>query len=98
MTKEYKDALAEVDCILSVVSDNIVEKIPSSFLDFIKKQKTQNYQFTINHGLPIKEQSLKKETKAMISLIYRSYLCSTDESKKYKIDVNRVKKISIRIK
>lgn len=86
MIQVYKDALAEVDYILNLVSEDMLKKIPNSFLNFIKKQKTQNYQLTIKDKIPLTEQSLKRETKAIISLIYRSYLCSADESKRYKMD------------
>ena len=32
------------------------------------------------------EQKILRETKAILSLIYRSYLCSSEESRKLKID------------
>lgn len=86
MTVEYQNALAEVDYILGITSEEILKKIPKSLLNFIKKQKTNNYQFTINEELSLAEQSLRKETRAIISLIYRSYLCSPEQSKKNKID------------
>lgn len=86
MTVEYQDALAEVDYILGLASDDIIKKIPNSLLDFIKKQKTKDYQFTIDDELPLVNQPLKEETRAIISLIYRSYLCSPNQSRKYKID------------
>ena len=86
MTVEYQNALSEVDYILGLTSEDIIKKIPKSLLDFIKKQKTKNYQFSINEELPLVEQQLKEETRAIISLIYRSYLCSPNENKKYKID------------
>ena len=53
MTIEYKNALAEVDYILGLASKDVLKKIPSSFLNFIKKQKTQNYQFKLNDELMI---------------------------------------------
>ena len=86
MTIEYQNALAEVDYILSITSEELLKKIPKSLLDFIKKQKNNFYQFTINEELSLAEQPLKKETRAIISLIYRNYLCTTEQSKKYKID------------
>lgn len=86
MTTEYRDALAEVDYILSLTSNDIIKKIPTSLLDFIKKQKSPNCQLSINEGLSLYGQPLKKETRAIISLIYRCYLCSPEQSKKYKID------------
>lgn len=99
MTIEYQNALAEVDYILGITSEEILKKIPKSLLDFIKKQKTNNYQFTINEELSLAEQPLKKETRAIISLIYRSYLCSPEQSKKNKIDdIIELAKEEIRLK
>ena len=86
MTVEYQNALAEVEYILSIASDDIKKKIPKSFFDFIKKQKTKDYQISLNDELSLVEQPLRKETKAIISLIYRSYLCSDNQKRKYKID------------
>lgn len=86
MTVEYQNALAEVDYILGITSEELLKKIPKSLLDFIKKHKTENYQIYLNEELSLAEQSLKKETRAILSLIYRSYLCSPNQSKKYKID------------
>lgn len=86
MTSEYKNALAEVDCILGLASDEIIEKIPNTVLNFIKNQKNQNYKLEINDELSLSEQNLMKETRAIISLIYRSYLCSPSMKRKYKID------------
>lgn len=86
MTVEYQNALAEVDYILSITSEELLKKIPKSLLDFIKKHKIENYQIYLNEESSLAEQSLQKETKAILSLIYRSYLCSSDQSKKSKID------------
>ena len=86
MTTEYKNALAEVDYILGITSKELLKKIPKPFLDFIKEQKTNNYQFTLNEELPLTKQPLKAETKAILSLIYRNFLCSREQSRKSKID------------
>ena len=86
MTLEYKNSLAEVDYILSISSEEILRKIPKSLLKFIKEQKNDDYNFFVNEELPLVEQSLRKETRAILSLIYRSYLCSPEQKRKNKID------------
>ncbi len=86
MTVEYQNALAEVEYILNITSEKITKKIPKSLLDFINKNKAENYKFYLNEELSLAEQPLRKETRAILSLIYRSYLCSPNQSKKYKID------------
>lgn len=86
MTIEYQEAFAEVDYILGITSEELLKKIPKSLLDFIKKNKKKDYKFCINKELSLANQSLKKETKAIISLIYRNYFCSPEQSKKYKLN------------
>ena len=61
MTVEYQNALAEVDYILSITSEDIIKKIPKSLLDFIKAKKTKNYQISLNDELSLAEQPLKQE-------------------------------------
>ena len=86
MTIEYKNALAEVDCILDNTSKELLTKIPNSILRFIKESKSKEYKFKLDDNLSLSEQSLKKETRSIISLLYRTYLCSPIERKKYIID------------
>ncbi len=80
---EYKIALAEVDDILKFTDKEIVDKIPQSFKDFIKQNKDTNYITNINPYLPINSQNIKDETKSIIALIYRSYIATEDEKKKF---------------
>ena len=86
MTIEYQNALAEVDMILNLAEKNILNKIPDSFLNFIEQKKSKSYISNFNMELPLTKQNLLKETRAILSLIYRSYLCNSDENKKLKID------------
>ena len=86
MTAEYKNALAEVDMILKLMSKDMLNKIPNSFLNFIEQKKSKSYIPNLNMELSLNEQDLLNETKAILSLIYRSYLCSSEESRKLKID------------
>lgn len=86
MTIEYQNALAEVDMILKLVQKDILNKIPNSFLNFIEQKKSKSYIPNFNMELSLNEQNLLKETRAILSLIYRSYLCNSDRRKKLKID------------
>ena len=86
MTIEYQNALAEVDMILKIMQKDMLNKIPNSFLEFVEQKKSKSYIPNLNMELSLNEQNLLKETRAILSLIYRSYLCDSDESKKLKID------------
>ena len=51
-----------------------------------------------NFDMPLYEQNLLKETRMILSLIYRSYLCDSKQSRKLKIDdIIELKKNQIEI-
>ena len=86
MTIAYQNALAEVDTILEFMLPELLHKIPNSFLEFIKQKKSKSYTINLDMELPLEEQDLLKETRTILSLIYRSYLCSSEQSRKLKIE------------
>ena len=58
-------------------------QIPVSFLNFIKQNKKENHINNINPYLKIEEQNISEEVKAIMALIYRSYIASEEEKKEY---------------
>ncbi len=98
MTLVYENALAEVDSILKLMPENLLHKIPKSFLDFVEQKKSKSYITNFNFDMPLYEQNLLKETRMILSLIYRSYLCDSKQSRKLKIDdIIELKKNQIEI-
>ena len=51
------------------------EKLPNSFIKMVEKEKDRNYNIQISSDIPIYEQDLLKETKNILAVIYRLYLC-----------------------
>lgn len=86
MNNEYMKAFSEVNLILGLLPQNMKIKIPASFLEFVNKNKSDNYNFNFDMNLPLSKQNLLKETKIILSLIYRNYLCMEDVKKKLEID------------
>lgn len=86
MTNKYKNALSEMNRILNLLSEDMKSKIPQSFIDFVNENKSETYDFNLDMDLPLKEQRLMKETKVILSLIYRSYLCDKEIKRKLEID------------
>lgn len=80
---EYRQSLTEVFDIMKHSDKIIIEKIPISFIRYLKRNLDSNYVVNISYTTDIKEQCFKKYTKTMLSLIYRDYLC--DEIEKEKI-------------
>ena len=86
MTNEYKNALSEVNAILNLLSEDMKNKIPQSFFEFVNKNKSETYRPNFDMDLPLTEQKLLKDTKVILSLMYRSYLCDENTRRKLEID------------
>lgn len=75
MDEVYTKALTEVDEVLNYLDVKLLNKIPETFKNFIKNSKNKMYKYQYNKEKPLYEQELSKEAKAIISLIYRDYIC-----------------------
>lgn len=81
MKKQYKEALAEVDIILENTEEELVNKIPHNFKKFIKENKEKNHTIKLQNNKTLMEQNIKQETKQILALLYRDYICSKEEKK-----------------
>ena len=82
ISTEYKEAMAEVLCILRLSDEQVIKKIP---LDVIKnlKENAENIEgveekFEMYHD-DISVLDLKQETLALLAAIYRKYLCAEEQ-------------------
>lgn len=82
----YQNALAEVSTILPLLPKDLLEKIPKSLLNFIEQKRSKSYMLDVNLEKTLSEQNLLKETRIILSLLYRSYLCDSEQSRKLKIE------------
>ena len=78
MTLEYKRSLTELNSILNYMNVEHIKKIPAKFIDFINKNMDKDYIPNIDKNVPINQQELKKDTKVLLSLIYRNYWCDNE--------------------
>lgn len=76
----YRNSFKEVYEILKSTENELLAKIPTKFINFIKNNMNENYKTNIQQDVDIDKQPLSKETEAILSLIYRSYW-ATDEEK-----------------
>lgn len=81
--KNYRNALVELNIILSMTSDDLVSKIPKNMRDFFKRNQSSDYEANIDTSLPINEQQLLPKTKSLMAMIYRYYFCNEVERKEY---------------
>ena len=82
MTLEYQRSLTELNIILNYMNVEHIKKIPTKFMDFITKNMDKDYIPNIDKNVPINQQELKKDTKILLSLIYRNYWCDNETQKK----------------
>lgn len=79
----YKNSFKEVYDILENTEDELIAKIPTKFMKFIKKNMNENYKTNIQRDVDIDKQQLLKETEAVLSLIYRSYWATDEEKQEF---------------
>lgn len=80
MEESYRNGLAEVYEILKYADKESLNKIPESFKEFIKENKS-DYIAEIDPEKDLKDQDLLYETKVILSVLYRDYWASQDERK-----------------
>ena len=83
VTKELSEAAVEFNCILSNASPEIIKKIPKSFINFMKDIASTTYKFDYDKSKKLNEQTLKLETRGLISLVYSDYICNDKEKEEY---------------
>lgn len=80
MKKEYTEAFAEINEILKIMPESLVNKISIKFRQMIQNELDTEYKTNIKE--PIENCELKEETKVILGLIYRDFLCEPEERKK----------------
>lgn len=78
MEEKYKKAFKEIYIILNRASNDELDKIPKSFIEFIEKNMDINHEPQIEFNENF-ENSVLEETLLLLALIYRDYLISKEE-------------------
>ena len=78
MRNTMNQAFSEVYGVINHMSEEVQGKIPKRFMNLIKDNRDLEYTFNIDYTIDIKKQLLK-ESKVILSLIYRDYLCSKEK-------------------
>lgn len=80
---EYSEALVEVLQVLENTNENLVNKIPKKFTEFMKNNASKIYQVELNKNQPLNELPLKEKTKDILAMIYRTYWCTPQKRSDY---------------
>lgn len=83
VNEELRESVVEFFAILENTDDEIVNKIPKNFLNFLKSIESDTYKFKYNSKKSLMEQNLKPKTRGLIALVYQDYICTEEEKKEY---------------
>lgn len=76
MIEKYRDAFAEVNEILRYFNSDLLKKIPREIIENIRNNMSTSYMVMYDNTKGLNEQDLKQETRAILSIIYRDYICN----------------------
>ena len=79
MNNINSEIYVDISVIISMMPTEMKSKISNSFINFIENNKSNNYVSNINPKIPLRQQNIRKETKEMLGIIYRDYLCDDEE-------------------
>lgn len=79
MEDKYPKALKEVYVILENSEEEIKQKVPDNFKNFIMKNMQEEYNPSINFNNETWEEDIMEETQQILAIIYRDYLVSKEE-------------------
>ena len=77
-------AFSEVYDILNHLEEELYNKIPTKFITFLEDNMDKEYIPNISYSKDISEQILLRETKVILSIVYRKYICSDEMKEKLK--------------
>lgn len=80
----YKNSFKEVYEILKNTDEELVNKIPNKFMEFIKNNMNSDYVINIRKDIEIDKQKILPETEGILALIYRSYWATEEERQQFK--------------
>ena len=77
-----RNAYKEVYTVLQDLNEEEYNKIPPEVIETIKENSNEEYEFTLNDELELKEQLLLPETKAILFNLFRDYLSTPMQKEK----------------
>lgn len=78
---QYSNALYQVSEVLKYVEEDLKEKIPEEFINYVELNKAKEYNWKIDTTKPLEEQDLLQPTKEILTVIYRNYMCDDEQRK-----------------
>ena len=90
---EYRKSICEVLDILKHTRKEDVDKISPKFMDFLNKNKDDNYIPNLDHTKRIKEMNLSDTTIGILSIINSKFWCNDEQRQEFnkKLNENEIK-------
>lgn len=89
---EYKNTLFEIDKILDVIDNSLASKIPEKLRNYIKKNKSDNYDFSINNVEELEKTKILETTRVYLASLYIKYWCDEEERREFIEEMNNNEK------
>ena len=77
------EAITEILEILKNVDNDLIEKLPQKFKDFLQENKSETYNPEFDCMKDLKDLKLKEETKNLLGIMYMNYWSDPEERKEY---------------
>lgn len=87
MSDKIRKAYSEVYEILQLLDDNYIDKVPKKFMDFIKKEKDNDYIANIKPNVSLEEQELLEDTINILAILKLDYWCENEAEKQELLDI-----------
>lgn len=78
-----KKVFTDISIIIGMMPEILKEKIDYKFIKIIEKYKDKEYKSNINPKIPLKNQELNHDTKVLLALIYKQFLCENKKMYDY---------------
>ena len=77
-----KNAYSEVYTILQELNEEEYIKIPPEVIEAIRENRNLEYDYELDNEHELKDQTMLPETKAILFIIFRDYLATSDQKNK----------------
>lgn len=78
MPNTINQAFTEVYDVTMHLGSKLRNKISPKFMEVIEKNRDTSYKVNIDYSKKLEEQELLKDTKTILGLMYRDYLCNEE--------------------
>ena len=79
MSYTINKAYSELYDIINHLEPELYKKIPKEFIEKIDENRDKKFNVNIDYSKSINDQELLKDTRIILSAIYRDYICSKEK-------------------